>query len=328
MTSVEDHRSRQLQLKEYVLVGANFSSLIASLGVRYRLSRAKIREFLTDWLGVEISVGTIDRCIREAGIACQPVVEELLAQLQQAEVIQIDETPWYQKGNLYWLWVAISSQICVFQIGTRTKQQCQHLITENFQGWLVTDGYGAYRHRERRQRCLAHLIRKAVAITQSVHRRAARIGQLILTSLKDFIDAINQGQSSVELEKIICSLQAVCHLAKKVHHQKLKALAAEILNDWDAVIAAANYPDLPLTNNEAERALRHGVIARRISYGTRTDEGSVAYCCLLSVIETCRLRQINPWKYLGCVIQLARQGLSPPPFPNSDVNGHCYPTSI
>ena len=77
-----------------------------------------------------------------------------------------------------------------------------------------------------------------------------------------------------------------------------------------------NNPSLPLTNNEAERALRHAVIARRISYGTRTTEGSIAYSCLLSVIETCRLRQANPWKYLSSVIKLARQGLSPPTFPS------------
>lgn len=89
-------------------------------------------------------------------------------------------------------------------------------------------------------------------------------------------------------------------------------MASEILNDWDAVVAAVNNPDLPLTNNEAERALRHAVIARRISYGTRTTEGSIAYSSLLSVIETCRLREINPWQYISSVIKLARKGLSPP----------------
>ena len=107
----------------------------------------------------------------------------------------------------------------------------------------------------------------------------------------------------------------VCYLGKKVKHKKLKALASEILNDWDAVVAAVNNPDLPLTNNEAERALRHAVIARRISYGTRTHEGSIAYSCLLSVIETCRLRQVNPWEYISSVIKLARKGLSPPLLP-------------
>ncbi len=97
-------------------------------------------------------------------------------------------------------------------------------------------------------------------------------------------------------------------------------MASEILNDWDAVVAAVNNPDLPLTNNEAERALRHAVIARRISYGTRSSEGSIAKACLLSVIETCRLRQINPGKYISSVIKLARKGLSPPKLSCGELN--------
>jgi hypothetical protein len=56
-------------------------------------------------------------------------------------------------------------------------------------------------------------------------------------------------------------------------------------------------PNLPPTNNDAERALRHAVIARRISYGTRTDEGSRFYAAGLSVIDTCRRRGIDPWAY-------------------------------
>ncbi len=315
ISSVMEGRSRDLKLTEYVLVGSNLASFIASLGVRYRLSRVKIREFLSDWLGVSLSVGTIDRCIREAGIACEPVVEELLAQLQQASILHIDETPWYQKGKLYWLWVAIESKTAVFRIGPRTKEEFKHLVRETFVGWLITDGYGAYRHRKRRQRCLAHLIRKAIGIAESINSRTARIGTLILEDLRDFIRAISQGKTQTELDRIIRSLQGVCHLGKKVKHKKLKALASEILNDWDAVVAAVNNPDLPLTNNEAERALRHAVIARRISYGTRTTEGSIAYSCLLSVIETCRLRQVNPWNYISSVIKLARKGLSPPLLP-------------
>ena len=62
------------------------------------------------------------------------------------------------------------------------------------------------------------------------------------------------------------------------------------------------------------------MIARRLSYGTRTTEGSIAYSSLLSVVETCRLRKINPWEYISSVIKLARKGLSPPPFPISVVS--------
>ena len=60
-------RVKNLKLTEYVLVGPWLASLIASLGVRYRMSRAKIREFLMDGANTELGVGSIDRCIREAG---------------------------------------------------------------------------------------------------------------------------------------------------------------------------------------------------------------------------------------------------------------------
>ena len=111
------------------------------------------------------------------------------------------------------------------KIAPRTKEEFQQLVTEAFVGWLITDGYGAYRHKERRQRCLAHLIRKAVGIAQSINSRTARIGTLILEDLRDFIRGISQGKIQAELEKIIHSLQGVCHLGKKVKHKKLKALA-------------------------------------------------------------------------------------------------------
>jgi hypothetical protein len=50
------------------------------------------------------------------------------------------------------------------------------------------------------------------------------------------------------------------------------------------------HPELLLTNDLAERPLRHWVIARRISYGTRNPQGSRAFTVLASVIETCRQR--------------------------------------
>jgi hypothetical protein len=50
------------------------------------------------------------------------------------------------------------------------------------------------------------------------------------------------------------------------------------------------------------------VIARRISYGTRTDEGSRAYAALLSVIETCRRRRQDPWGFIEKAVASARRG--------------------
>jgi hypothetical protein len=148
------------------------------------------------------------------------------------------------------------------------------------------------------------------------NQKAAQIGQWILDDLKELIAKIaEESEDNRLIRKRMAGLRRVCHLGKKADHTKLQALAKEILNDWDAVVAFVHHPELPPTNNEAERALRHAVIARRIGFGTRTSEGSLAYSSLLSVIETCRLRQINPWIYIAQVLALARKGINSPPFP-------------
>lgn len=141
--SIVEGRSKDLCLQEYGLVGPMLATFIASLAIRYRMSRPKIRELLDDWVGVSLCVGTIDKCIREVGIACSPVVEELIEELPSAEIIHLDETPWYEKGKYRWLWVAITSTIAVYHIGSRRKEELLRLVTEAFVGWLVTDGYGA-----------------------------------------------------------------------------------------------------------------------------------------------------------------------------------------
>ena len=282
------------------------ATFTASLGVRYRMSRTKIKEFLKDWTNTELSIGTIDRCIRETGIACVPVVEELVEQLQQTDILHLDETHWYEKGKIHWLWVGVTTSIVVFHIGSRRKEELSYLVTEAFMGWLISDGYDTYRSYPQRQRCLAHLIRKAIAVS-AINQKAVAIGQWILDDLRALIATIADGSEDNHLlRKRMAGLRRVCHLGKKADHTKLKALAKEILNDWDAVVAFVKNPELPPTNNEAEHALRHAVIARNINFGTRTSEGSLAYSFLLSVIETCRLRNLNPWNYIAKVLALAR----------------------
>jgi transposase len=111
-------RRRNLQLTERCLVGPALASFIAILSVRFRLSRQKIQEFLDDWLGLELGTASIDRCIREFGLACEPVAEDLVEEIRSAEVVHLDETPWYQSGALLWLWCSATIR------GTRTDAPC------------------------------------------------------------------------------------------------------------------------------------------------------------------------------------------------------------
>jgi hypothetical protein len=312
-------RTRDLLLSAACLVGPALATLIAALSVRYHVSRARIREFLAVWFGVPLSVGTLDRCIREVGVACEPVVEDLLGDLRQAGVIHADETPWRQHpwrqhpwrqhGRLRWLWVVLSSTTAIFHIGSRQADEIRDLVGDAFLGWLVSDGYGAYRKFKKRQRCLAHLIRKGVALAGGLNPVGVNFGNWLLRELRALIHEVAEGTGARIVNPILARLKRACGRHRDDEAEKVRALAREVLNDWVAITAFVSNPDLPATNNEAERALRDAVIARRISNGTRTQEGSAAYAATLSVFETCRRRGLEPWQYITALRARARKGL-------------------
>ena len=133
-------RRRNLQMSERCLIGPMLATFIAALSVRFRLSRRKIQEFLLDWLGLELGAATIERCVHEFGLASEPVVEQLIQEVSVAEIVHLDETPWYQQGKLRWMWVATTALATIFRIGSRRKEELTELIGEAFLGWLVTDG--------------------------------------------------------------------------------------------------------------------------------------------------------------------------------------------
>ncbi len=274
--STIEGRKRQLRPSEAGLDGPGLTTFIAALSVRFRLSRAKIAELLATWFDVRLSVGSIDRCIREADLACEPMVEGLLADLRAAGVVNADETPWRQRGRLRWLWVALSSTTAIYRIASRHAETIRDLIGEAFLGFLVSDGYAAYRDHPRRQRCLAHLIRKGVALADGFSYGAARFGEWLVREMRRLIHTVGERGGARVLNPILARLKRACRLNRDVETTKARALAREILADWDAVTAFVTNHNLPPTNNDAETALRHAVIARRISYGTRTDEGSRA----------------------------------------------------
>jgi transposase len=306
--SVVEGRKRDLLLTERCLVGPLLATFIAALSLRYRLSRTKIQEFLGDWLGFELGVASINRCVHEFGAASEPVVEDLLKEVHVAALANVDETPWYQAGVLCWLWVVVTATAVVYRIGSRAKTELTLLIGEAFMGFLVSDGYKAYRDIERRQRCIAHLIRKAVALEKGFFRAGSAFGHDLARDLRALIHEVAEGGRSDRIKRLMKRIKWSCQCNQWEVEEKVRALAREILNDWEAVMAFVDNPWLPVTNNDAERALRHAVIARYISFGTRTDEGSRFYAAGLSVIDTCRKRGIDPWTFAAKMIAAARTG--------------------
>jgi transposase len=118
-------------------------------------------------------------------------------------------------------------------------------------------------------------------------------------------------------QKELEEFRALCERRQEATHEKARALAVEFLNDWAAIFRGLAHSPLPLTNNEAEQALRHWAIGRRISQGTRTPVGRRAFAWLASVIETCRKRQASLGCYLAEVITQGRRGQPVPVLPTA-----------
>ena len=311
-----------IALSEWRLVGPGLAALIVALALRFRLSRARIREFLGEWLGVELSLGTIQQTIHEASAAVAPTEEELLQAVLDSDLLHADETGWPERGQPLWLWVFLAATVTLYYIAGRGKELVENML-DGFSGWLMSDGWMAYRGYPRRLRCWAHLIRKARGLAESYHREVRAFGRQVLDTLTTLMAAVYAARDGpptalpTASAPLLANLRAACERHQGHDHAKTQALAVELLNDWDAIFQVVHHPDLPLTNNDAERALRHWVIARKISHGTRTATGSRVFALLASVIDTCRQRGHSPWSYLRTAIADRRAGRPLAPLPQA-----------
>jgi hypothetical protein len=251
-----------------------------------------------------------------------PVEEELVQAIVESNLLNVDETSWMELTTFLWLWVFSSDTVTAFWIAHRTSELIDNILGLEFTGWLMSDGYTVYRKYLKRVRCWAHLIRKAEGLKEALNQEAQLFGRQTLELMGTFMIAIREARKHPpdiplpnKYQTQLLAYRQLCEQMKKSSHKKTSAFATEMLNDWEAIFRVLQFPHLPLTNNEAERALRHWVILRRISYGTRTPEGSRVFAILISIIETCRKREQSPWLYLAAVIHNGRSGRAVPKLP-------------
>ena len=75
-----------------------------------------------------------------------------------------------------------------------------------------------------------------------------------------------------------------------------------VLNDLkkkkDQLLVVLNRPNTSLHNNDSERDIREYVKRRKISAGTRSENGRTARDTFLSLKKTCQKLDISFWEYL------------------------------
>ena len=69
-----------------------------------------------------------------------------------------------------------------------------------------------------------------------------------------------------------------------------RRIQTRIKNQGTNLLTALLHDGVPLTNNAAERIIRPAVVVRKISGGSRSNEGAETFAVNFSVIQTIRMR--------------------------------------
>jgi transposase len=291
--------------------GPRLSAMIVELMGVHGDSRRGVKDFLESILGFTVSLGAIQKIINRATEAITPHYEAIGEAARQAPVNYIDETSWKTKGKLKWLWTMTSELVSFFMIHKqRSRAAFEELIGE-WQGKLVSDGYGLYRKWiNGRQSCLAHLIRRAVGVSEHPDPDIAAVGTCITKELRLLCHMakdppnIKQWNGFYDRLMLIFRLNGDCD---DVAGQLVRHLRREIHCLWTFL----DVPGVEPTNNRAERSLRFSVMYRKRCFGTKQQCGERFVERILSLRQTCRIQDRRTFPILVDAFQAWFQRSSP-----------------
>jgi hypothetical protein len=299
--------------------GPQLAALIAYLTVVCRMPRRVVEALLAQVLGIEISLGSTQKCWEEASQAVAAPVQELEQQLRNEPVLNADETGWRTNGDKRFLWAFVAARYVVYTVAaTRGSEVLIRLLGAVFQGILCSDRFSAYLkyHKGKAQFCWAHLKRNLLGMVEFTKSSAverfcrdalaqhARLFRLWHKFRGGQIDRSQLILRSIPIQKRIVEL-AERHLDSQ--HREVRNLATALFEHNERLFTFLEEEGVEPTNNSAERALRTGVQWRKICFGNRSVTGELATARLLTVAETCDLRKLNTLVYLAAAIASHRR---------------------
>ena len=169
---------------------------------------------------------------------------------------------------------------------------------------LVSDFYAAYDHYPGpKQRCWVHLLREMRDLNARYpdDRRLAwwsgAVKRLYLRAKSRAAHAPvrdHRGLTSPDQVKLEEQLMSLCRpfLSDKAAPQAKLCRRRE--RSLKELFVFVSNPDVPSDNNAAERSLRHLVVSRKISGGTRSPRGTESKMTLASLFGAWRARGLNP----------------------------------
>lgn len=278
--------------------GPRLSALLVELAGMAGNSREMVQTFCSSVLDLPISLGAIQKVIDRAAEAIKPHYEAIRDRARSSKVNHLDETPWYQAGALNWLWVMANSVVAFFMIhGQRSKVAFEALIGA-WDGILVSDNYVVYqRWVNKRQTCLAHLIRKAKALSERADPELSTFGNWTRKELQRLVRMAKAPPTIGEWRAFYARL---CRLIALYRDSQSEAgtFARRLEEEIDTLFVFLVEEGVEPTNNFAERIIRFGVLWRKRSQGTKTDKGNRWVERILSLRQTTRLHMKSTFAVL------------------------------
>jgi hypothetical protein len=295
--------------------------------LRYQLNvpDRKISQFFSDFFGLKFVPASAYGFERQAVRRGLPLYEDLRQKIRALPVAHADETSWRHDGNPYWAWYAGNRDLAFFHLDAhRSGEAAQSVLGERFRGTLVADAYASYNgvHPKDRQSCLAHIKTKAKELEaelallkgKAADPQARQFCQNVQAWVHDACQAhqrLCRGRWRAKLARrkgqaLRKQLRSLC--ATPLRYAKAEAFRKRLSGpEQKLLFTCFRRPDVPPTNNQAERSLRPLVIMRKVVQGTRSQKGLENHSVLRSLFETARRQGKKPHEFFLALLTQSTQ---------------------
>jgi hypothetical protein len=237
------------------------------------------------------------------------VPQKLIEEYRIAPVKHADETGWRTDGDNGYAWLFCTPRISIYRFRkTRSSQVPKEVFgQESLPGVTVVDRYNAYNKIPcTLQYCYAHLLRavqdceKEFPDNIEVKTFVSVVAPLLAAAMSlrslPISDRQFKRKTSELKEKIEEAIEA------EAQHPAIQGIQDIFRRHANRLYHWATDRAVPADNNLAERDLRPLVIARKVSFGSQSDEGARTREILMTVLQTLRKRYNNAEERFKCML--------------------------
>lgn len=311
-------------LRKAGLIGPRLTALVGFLKGVCHMSYSNIRKYFRDVIGVRISRGMLRKLVGKVSDALANPYDALRAMLAEEDRLNVDETGHKENGQRLWTWCFRAYLYTVYKISpSRGSNVLVEVLGEEFDGILGCDYFSAY-HKYMNdfgvllQFCLAHYIRDVKFLAEHPNKKNKAYGERLLVDLRKLFSVIHRRDEYTSEEGFRKALEKARDQlvwdATRRSPQTRDAfnLATRFREHAESYFRFITEPNVQPTNNLAEQAIRFVAIHRRITQGTRGEDGRRWCERIWTVIQTCSQQQRSVFEFVYAAVKAHFRSEVPP----------------